>query len=301
MSGRIEMSQSELDQLVGGKWAIPVDDTVYQIEGPGALACLQGILSNDVVKPGTPSLVWGAVLTPKGMIVADLWIRRIGDTITAIVPAAGREAFATLMQRSIPPRLARVSVASPPMSVWWLVGGSPSVVNGVDVATPTESAPFSALAIGPTVTSSALLAAAGWAPGPSQRADVLRLMAGWPVLGREIDDRTLPQEVRFDELHGVKYDKGCFTGQETVARLHFRGHANRTLRAISGVGPPPTTDSIVAGSKEVGRIATLATIDGQWVATAKIRREVPSGAEVHVEEHVAQVRDLPLTAESLRA
>ena len=62
--------------------------------------------------------------------------------------------------------------------------------------------------------------------------ELTRILAGWPRLASEVDEKTIPQEVRFDEIGGVSYTKGCYTGQETVSRLHFRGHANRQLRGL---------------------------------------------------------------------
>ena len=76
------------------------------------------------------------------------------------------------------------------------------------------------------------LVAAGARPGDEGDHHAARILAGWPALGAEIDERTLPQEVRYDEIGGVSYTKGCYTGQETVARLHFRGHPNRELRGL---------------------------------------------------------------------
>ena len=75
---------------------------------------------------------------------------------------------------------------------------------------------------------------AGATGGTSEDREAARILAGWPRLGAEIEERTLPQEVRYDEIGGVSYTKGCYTGQETVARLHFRGHTNRELRGLAG-------------------------------------------------------------------
>ncbi|MEO8478175.1 MAG: tRNA-modifying protein YgfZ, partial [Gemmatimonadota bacterium] len=131
---------------------------------------------------------------------------------------------------------------------------------------------------------------------PAWHADALRMLAGWPRVGREIDDKTLPQEVRFDALASVAYDKGCYVGQETVARLHFRGHANRTLRAVVGQGVGPASDVAEdVERKTVGRLTSLARIGSHWMALARVRREVESGEAVRVGEQEASVRDLPLT------
>jgi folate-binding protein YgfZ len=137
---------------------------------------------------------------------------------------------------------------------------------------------------------------------PAIAADALALLAGWPMLGREIDARTLVQEVRFDELHGVRYDKGCFVGQETLSRLHFRGHPNRTLRAIVGRGTVPSDGEVRAGAadaREVGTIATLLSCDGHWIGSAKLRREVSAGDHVVVNGHDAAVHEFPVTLHAL--
>src|SRR5437773_2242912 len=122
--------------------------------------------------------------------------------------------------------------------------------------------------------------------------ELARILAGWPRLGAEVDDKTIPQEVRFDEIGGVSYTKGCYTGQETVARLHFRGHANRQLRGLLFDPEPPAAPAqgwtaVMHLDREVGRVTSLAFVPesgvagaGRWIGLAVIRREVASGAMV---------------------
>jgi folate-binding protein YgfZ len=270
---------------------IAVPDAVFRVEGPGTIACLQGLLTNDLQKIGPQGLVWGAFLTPKGMIVTDAWIARDGDAAWVIVPREARETVRELFKRGLPPRLARVTDRSDELAVRWVRGVVPPG-GTVFVAAPTERAPFAALAIGPEADLDAL----GLPTLPIELATLCRVVDGWPTHGREIDEKTLPQEVRFDELHGVKYDKGCYTGQETVARLHFRGHANRTLRAVRLVGTGTPLDGTVqdAAGKEVAQVTTIAVLDGRWHGLAKIRREVETGAAVTVGGVDAEVLDFPL-------
>ncbi len=270
---------------------IPTTDIVLRVTGPGAAACVQGILTNDIEKLSLPGMVHGAVLTPKGMIITTLWCRRDADGITLVVPNEGHAALRTLLARSFPPRLARVSEAPTDTAVWWLVGGG-NPPDGGDTFRPNGPAPFDALWIGGLDN----------APGqgrtlrPAWQADALRMLGGWPRVGREIDDKTLPQEVRFDALASVAYDKGCYVGQETVARLHFRGRANRTLRAVIGQGVGPASDVVEdGGGKAVGRLTSLARIGSHWMALARVRREVETGDAVRVGEQEAAVHDLPLT------
>jgi len=280
--------------------AIPTSEAIIDLTGPGALTCLQGIVTNDVVKIGPEAMVWGAVLTPKGMIITDCWVQRRGNDARLIVPAAGRDALQTLLSRSFPPRLAKAT-PRPDLQVVWVTGGVPATVDGIEVIAPSAVAPFTALAIGPADTLMATLAGVGFPAAPPETADALRLLGGWPTLGREINDKTLPQEVRFDELEGVRYDKGCYVGQETVARLHFRGHANRTLRGVRGEGEmgagalPAEGTILVEGDKgEKGEVTTMASTPSGWIGIGKIRREVETGAKVLVGGRPAEVVELPI-------
>ena len=95
---------------------------MFRVAGAGALTCLQGLLTNDLVQPGDGSLVYGALLTPKGAIVVDAWVLRQGDALTLIVPRDGREAALEIFRRSLPPRLARLSDLTDESRVAWLVG-----------------------------------------------------------------------------------------------------------------------------------------------------------------------------------
>src|SRR5687767_15346310 len=125
------------------------------------------------------------------------------------------------------------------------------------------------------------------------------------ALGAEIDERTLPQEVRYDEIGGVSYTKGCYTGQETVSRLHFRGHANRHLRGLLFEADPPLApasgwSAVTHDEKEVGRVTSIAwlpdgggSVLGRWIGLAVVRREVPIGAVVRAAGREARVAALP--------
>jgi len=263
-------------------------DQVWRVEGPGAIACLQGIFTNDLKRAGPASLTWGAVLTPKGMIITDLWLHREGDAATLIVPEAGAAPLREVLRRSFPPRLARITDLSATHACTWITHAPEALAPGLVL--PSGPAPFAALVIGSRDAPVAL------PPASPTIADAMMLVAGWPVLGREMDERTLVQEVRFDELEGVRYDKGCYVGQETVARLHFRGHPNRTLRALVGRGGAPADPGITSSEgREIGVVATLLDLGGRWIASSKLRREVATGDSVQVSGQRAEVRDFPLS------
>ena len=99
-----------------------------------------------------------------------------------------------------------------------------------------------------------------------------------PRWEREIDDRILPAEAGLDATH-VSFSKGCYPGQEPVARLHFRGHPNRGCASSSSTELPERDAPLLHDGKEVGRVTSAARReDGTVVALAYVRTEVPDDA-----------------------
>ena len=322
----LTLDRERLDRIRGGAAVVVDRPAVFRIAGPGALTCLQGLFTNDLEQPGDESLTYGAMLTPKGMIVADAWVARHGDGLTVIAPARGREAVRTIFQRGLPPRLAQAEDATDDAAVAWVLGGegfrtlvqadvgAPEaagrvLVHGAAagdpllVAVAPEGAPFAGLLAGAahTVETAALrVQLAGAMRGDESDLHAARILAGWPALGAEIDEKTLPQEVRYDEIGGVSYTKGCYTGQETVARLHFRGHTNRELRGLAWREPgAPEGRSVMAGEKEVGTVRSTLTVDGRTLGLAVMRREVEPGATVTAGGRPATVVRLPFGGSEL--
>jgi len=296
LAPHVTLTAAEFAALRDRRSAIPVDDAVFRFEGRGAIDCLQGLLTNDVARLGIHAAAWGAFLTPKGMIITDAWvIADAGGSAWVVVPRRARKAAGELFQRMVPPRLARVADRSDAVTVRWLIGATPLPVAGAIVARPQLPAPMTALVLGEdAIAVDAALTAGGWIAAPSTWADAARLLLGWPTLGREIDERTLPQEVRFDELGAVKYDKGCYTGQETVARVHFRGHANRVLRGIIWAsGDGPQDDQVTRSGKLVGTLRTVGMIGDRSIALAVLRREIGAGDSIEAGGETAAVTELP--------
>ncbi len=277
---------------------------IFSIAGPGALQCLQGLLTNDLMKAADGSAVYGALLTPKGLIILDCWVIKLGDRFLFLADLDARAVAADLFRKQLPPRLAKVTDLSDEWQAHRLFGGgatplTPSAPPPVAVATPAAGGPFAALIVGPADAVADVvspLAAAGALNASDDEWEGSRILAGWPRRGAEIDEKTLVQEVRFDENHGVSYEKGCYTGQETVARLHFRGHTNRDLRGLVMPGEardPLASSRIVLAEKEVGSVRSLLTLPTQSLALALIRREVATGQVVMAGDTPATVVDLP--------
>lgn len=305
--------------VLDGAVAAPAGLLAVTLRGPSVADCLQGLLTNDVAGRGARGFVYGAVLTPKGMIVSDLWVARDAEQAALFGPAQGKPALLDQLTKYVPPRLAQVEDVSEQTHVLRLVGprsldsarraGFPVPEAGqvaagelegasLSVARPAHDEPF-ALQIWTEGDDSAVavaLADADVATVTPAALDLHRILVGWPALGAEIDEKTLPQEVRFDEIDGVSYSKGCYTGQETVARLHFRGHANRRLVGLDWEEPPDLAHGAIArGEKTIGRVTSAAWLHRQqgWMGLGVVRGEVGAGEMLTASDAAARVTDLP--------
>src|SRR2546426_1082712 len=292
-----EVTPALVTALYTGALVSRVEAGVVALTGPGAVTSFQGLLTNDVELPGDGSFVYGALLTPKGMIVVDGWAARLGATVSYTVPAhgGGRERALAIFTRSVPPRLARVSDRTSEVAVYRLAGPGALAVavaaglevppaagrvlqrpDGGETARATEGAPFVLQVTVPAAAADLLAArleAAGAVAAGPATLELSRILAGWPRLGAEGDDRTIPQEARLDQIGGVSYTKGCYTGQETVARLHFRGHVNRQIRGLLFDPEPPAAPAdgwsvVTYVDRDVGRVTSLAFVPETGVAGA---------------------------------
>ncbi|MCZ6915915.1 MAG: hypothetical protein O7I93_03975 [Gemmatimonadetes bacterium] len=308
------LTEHEAEAIIGGACAAEADVAVIEVVGSGAIECLQGLLTNDLQEAGDDGFRYGAVLTAKGMIVCDMWTARARSHAWLTVPTRGKEALLALFTRCLPPRLARATDRSEDLTVLRLAGPEstalaalagipiPPVGTTTDavvgeatcvVSCPTDGADFGVqIQIGRSRSAKVLqsLAHAGAVVSAPTTMELARILAGWPRLGAEIDDKTLPQEVRFDALNGVSYTKGCYTGQETVSRLHFRGHMNKELIGLMWEGSIDPTDPVITqDDRPVGRVTSAAWLASfqQYVGLGIVRRQTK--------------RDQPVTAASAPA
>ena len=317
------ISASQLRAIRCSPQLVPDPATVLRVEGPGALVCLQGLLTADLAAPGPGSAVYGAFLTSKGMIVVDPWVLREEepDRCVLVLGGSAHDTVVQLLAKVLPPRLARVTDLTGSWSAGWLIGHAAleRFARSVGAETPAGGrvcrvgagllaggsalTPFAGLVVGPR-TEVEELAARFLANGGRRASETelvaARVLAGWPSLGREIDEKTLPQEVRFDELGAVSYVKGCYTGQETVARVHFRGHVNRALRGlVLEGGDAPAVRTLTLTGKEVGTIRTALLLEDRVLALGMVRREIEDGTRLvaGAGEREAELVSLPFSPE----
>jgi folate-binding protein YgfZ len=296
--------------LESGAVVVRRDGTsALRLTGTGRVACLQGLVTCDVVMPGDNTRLFGALLTNKGMIVAPLWIARLEDQIVIELPTEATPAVMEVLVRSLPPRLCRAEDISATHAAIGVYGARAAEVleRVLGQAPPAGAAHVSWATSRAIIAVSVARGMVGWdivLPAALSRAfaddllangartggatllEVCRIEAGVPRLGAEIDDRTLPQEVRCEELGAISYTKGCYLGQETVARIHFRGHANRRLAALAlDRAPPRAPLALLRDGRGVGRLTSAAwsnTVDA-WIGLGVVRREIEDGASLQLD------------------
>ena len=142
---------------------------------------------------------------------------------------------------------------------------------------------------------SGALLARGAVAVSEQAAECVRVERGRPRYGIDIDETTIPQEAGLNE-RAVSFTKGCYVGQETVARLHYRGKPNRHLRGLRLSAPAERGEQLRLGERPVGLLASVAQSPELGpIALALVRREAEPGTTLSVGEHglSAEVAELP--------
>jgi tRNA-modifying protein YgfZ len=132
-------------------------------------------------------------------------------------------------------------------------------------------------------------------PVSEAAAEVLRVESGRPRFGLDLDQTVIPQEAGLNE-RAVSFSKGCYVGQETVARLHYRGKPNRHLRGLRLSEPEPSGAQLRLGEKVVGRLGSVVVSPRLGpIALAIVRREAAPGDRVAIEGSAAsaEVVELP--------
>ena len=224
-----------------------------RVKGPDAEEFLQRMVSNDVARG---AVVNALLLTPKARLIAPLrvWRRSENDFLLLTEPELGEKVRMTLLRA----RFASKCEIEPEEHTSTLVFGDADGIAG-------------------ELPGTVELLDAGLAPTlDTDQVERARIEAGVPAWGKELDESILPAEAGLDETH-ISFTKGCYPGQEPIARLHYRGHVNRRLRILE-VESAVAGDEIRLGEKVVGRVTSAVS----GVALGYVRVEVPDDAELDV-------------------
>jgi folate-binding protein YgfZ len=303
------------------------------VEGPKAAELITGLVTNDVLalEPGHGQ--YAAALSPKGKIIADVRIFARGDHLLIDTPPRAWAGLMAMIKKYVNPRLAPYRDESDSVRAIGVFGVAARRVLATVAALAPETLallpPYAQLEASIEghrvlllrspelelegyellVPSDAFesvwrrLLAAGATPGGLMAWDIARIEAGRPEWGVDMDDATIPQEANFDELHAISYTKGCYVGQEVVARVHFRGHVNRTIRGLlCGQSEPAPAQAALLddAGKQVGDVRSSALSPRLGaIALAMVRREVQPGTTLTVQwdggESQADVTALPFS------
>jgi folate-binding protein YgfZ len=223
-----------------------------RVSGPDADDFLQRMVSNDVAASDRCDAL---LLTPKARIVAPLHIlRRAPDDFLLLTEPGLGEVVRTQLLRS---RFAAKVEIEPEQHESWLVLGGEEVLDERPAGDEASE----------------------------EELERWRIESGIPRWGSELDDRVLPAEAGLEQTH-ISFTKGCYPGQEPIARQHHRGKVNRRLRVLDIDGDVAPGDELTFRDRSVGRITSA--VDG--VALAYVRVEVPDDADLVARTAHAKMR-----------
>ena len=251
------------------------------VTGPDAESYLQAMVSNDVEALSVGDACEALLLTPKARVIAPLVVVRRGvdDFLLLTEEGLGERVRSTLLRSRFAMKCEIESEVH-----------SSSVVVGREAPPGALSTADYGVAAYEVIDDET----PAWNEIGEDELEVLRIRAGTPRFGREIDDRVLPAEAGLEE-RAIDFEKGCYPGQEPIARQHYRGRVNRTLRVLEldGSERPEYDAELTFEGKVVGRV-TSAAPDGDGVtALAYVRVEVPHDAELSLKERAVRQLDLP--------
>jgi folate-binding protein YgfZ len=279
-----------------------------RLTGAEAAEFLQGQVTNDVEALAPGSGCYAALLSHKGKVQADMrvlcgdgwiWLDCEPGTQALLERTVrtfgiGRDVHADDVTESeailslVGPAAAGALDAEPPAEEHSFVTGEHGLYvrtdGGVDVICPAADAEAVRLALGVEDVS-------------EEAAECLRIESGRPRFGRDFGTDTIPEEAGLNE-RAVSFTKGCYVGQETVARLHYKGKPNRRLRGLRLSEPVATGQALRLGDRQVGTVGSVAVspVHGP-IALAVVRREAGPGDELSVDGSAAtaEVLEPPFT------
>jgi folate-binding protein YgfZ len=311
----IELDGQYRELREGAGW-LQRERSTLAFRGPDAAELLQGQLTNDVeaLEPGQGC--YAALLDRKGHLQADMRVLRVGaeelwldfEPEGAVAVRAHFRLYSLGSNATIDELgLATISVIGPGASS--IIGAPPLAGEhahaqlelagarvraaatdlGIDVLLPAADADGVA----------AVLEGAGAGEVAEEAAEIIRVESGRPRLGREMDAGVMPAEAGI-EGRAISFTKGCYIGQETVARLHYKGRPNRHLRGLKLEAHAAAGDTVLFGEREVGRVGTAVLSPALGpIALAILRREAEPGERVSAGAAGvgAEVIELPFAAQ----
>jgi tRNA-modifying protein YgfZ len=282
--------------------------------GPEAKAALNGLVTNEIEALTPGSGVYAAVLTPKGKMLGDLRVLDHGDELLLDIERVALQPVFDVIRHGLVGFDATLDKRTLQRGLLSLIGPESRAVCAAPDLPDAEHANADATLAGHEVVlvvtdrgvdvicqadatgevRDALLAG-GARVVDEDAAEVVRVESGRPRYGVDIDDSVIPQEAGLN-ARAVNFEKGCYVGQETVARLFYRGKPNRHLRGLLLTDPIRPGAVLRNGDRDVGTITSVVHSPRLGtIGLALVRREVEPGATVTAGDDggAAQVVTLP--------
>jgi folate-binding protein YgfZ len=270
--------------------------------GPDAVEYVHDQLTQDVeaLEPGSGA--YAALLDRKGRMQADLRVLRIADEELLLdCEEAGREALGVHLGTYRVGRDVEFEALDGTHAVLSVIGPAAGAVTDIGPLSPEHAhreTSVGGVAVRAVATDAGIdlicarqglealtgaLAEAGAEPVDAAAAEIVRVESGRPRFGLEMTTATIPEEAGINE-RAVSFTKGCYIGQETVARLHYKGKPNRHLRGLRATEQIESGAVVRLGERELGQVgsAVLSPAHGP-IALAILRREAEPGATVEIE------------------
>jgi tRNA-modifying protein YgfZ len=280
------------------------------LTGSEAKAFLHGQVTNDVegLEPGRGC--YAAFLTHKGKMLGDLRVLDVGDELLLDTERVALQELFNMIRRYKLGRDVELHKRTLETALLSLVGPEARRVAGAEDLVAEHANRRAEIAgaevvlvatdvgidvFAPADAKAAVVAELGVPAVGEEAAEVVRIEHGRPRFGVDLDDGVIPQEAGLNE-RAVSFTKGCYVGQETVARLHYRGKPNRHLRGLRLSEPVAAGAVLRLGEKEVGRLTSVAVSPAFGpIGLALVRRHAAPGDTVAVGEAgaTAEVVDLP--------
>jgi tRNA-modifying protein YgfZ len=307
---------SEYEAARSGALAVPRTDRAFiRVSGREPVKMVQGLITNDLALASPTRAVYAGMLTPKGKLIAELRVFVLDKDVLIETAVQARQNILDHMKKYVPPLFAKAEDVSSKYTMFGVYG--PQVANAIEPLLGNPNLPEredemitagDVLCIRSAYTpeggydliatdNSALGALQTMQTGGLETLEVLRIEAGQPRWGAELDENVIPLEAGLRERM-ISQNKGCYTGQEVIVRILHRGHVNWQLRGMRlGQLPAPERGTQLYNSegKAVARItsATCSPRFGETIALGYVRREVNPPAALRLNETDVQIVELP--------
>ena len=283
---------------------------ILRLAGKDPVGMLNAILTNDVPRDSDRG-AYALLLNPKGRVQADLRISKDGEDILVDTEPEGADAAREFLGRYAPFSRVKLEDLSETLAVLGLHGpGAKDLIGGLELdehqTARTQIGGVSVLAVGVAVPVSGYdlilpaedlvnvrnhLAELGATRADRQAYETARITAGLPRFGSDFTPENFPGEAGVLD-RAVNFHKGCYPGQETVARMRYRGHPNKTLHRLAVEGETPEAGaSISQGGKQVGTVTSAAPLrdDGTAAALGYLSRKADLDAPLMAEGSTVRI------------